>query len=675
MTFPTWISAVEFSEVADMCRQVANRLCASFSEGRKTTWHGQPLEVRIVMGRGGKSGKQYQVRVSSLPLRLQERLKASQITDEALSKLRFGDKAQFERNWKYDLISRAMEHPKGSSERKAEIFRLHGRTVHDWTGRVTKLSKSTIYKWIESFELYGVHGLTSKVRKDKGEKKVSISRAWTKAVPFDDGMKAAIEHDVKQYIRSLLKQSTSLGVCQVLAAEKLEEITVAYGYRASEARRDEIFAIPRTFVDEEVQAKAVARHKFDRKASVDDQPRIRRTTAKLDPMEVIVMDVHHLDIHVAREDGSYSTPKLIAFHDIATGRVFAEIIQFDNRGGVRNADIITGFTNMCQHSAFGVPQFLYVDNGSEYAFADDLEDALKLGSKVIGFDGSQDRNRVIRSIAYNAAAKHVEGWFGRFEQHYLKHIQGWRGGQPMNPKRPDLGKLHDPYPHGFDAFCEELYGLLRAYENIPQQGGLAGKSPALAYKKHVDAGWAATILDSDQLLTVFTRPETRVVRQHGIRLGNSDWTCEGLLSYFGRRVVAHIPKYHGFAELLITDEHGAEIGIAVSDQQFDVLDGRGAKESARRKSARNKALTAIDKSIPDIDAGAAIIAFGEKKPLVTPNAPKGTISVDRRVSQRRAILPVPANNVAWLEEEERIRVANREAAAAMAIINSNMRNR
>jgi hypothetical protein len=668
-----WLSSDRFAEIAGTNIRAAQT--ALLRAARGISWYGCQLEVRTVFGRGGRSGKQYQVKISSLPPHLQQALKALQITDEAVSKLRFGDVAQLERNWKFDVISRALEHPKGSAERKAEIDRQHDRMVHDWNSQPIRLSRSTLYKWIERFELYGVHGLTSKVRRDKGEKKVFISRAWTNAVPFDDGQKATIEHDLKQHVRALLKKNTSLGWCQVLTAEKLEEISNAYGYSAPEARRAEIFTIPRTFVDQEVAAKAVARHKFDRKASVDDQPRIRRTTAKLQPMEVVVMDVHHLDIYVARADGSYSTPKLIAFHDIATGRVFCEIIQFDNRGGVRNADIITAFINMCQDPAFGVPQFLYVDNGSEYGFADDLEDALKLGSKVIGFNGRQERNRVIRSIAYNAAAKQVEGFFGKFEQHYLKHIQGWRGGEPMNPKQPKLGKLHAPYPHGFETFCEEVYGYLKAYENMPQQGGLAGKSPAMAFKRHVDTGWAATMLDPDQLLTVFTRPVIRDVRQHGVEMRSTYWTCDGLLTYFGRKVIVHVPKYHGFAELLITDEHGAEIGVAVSDQQFDVLDERGAKESARRKSIRNKTLTAIDKSIPDIDAGAAIIAYGEKQPPVIPNEPKGTISVNRAGSQRRAILPIPADNASWLEEEERIREANREAMEAMKIINANARDK
>ncbi|MGI8399858.1 hypothetical protein ACRYWZ_26150 [Agrobacterium deltaense] len=178
----------------------------------------------------------------------------------------------------------------------------------------------------------------------------------------------------------------------------------------------------------------------------------------------------------------------LPIHDIATNRVFCELIQFDNRGGVRNSDIITAFVNMCQHPAFGVPQFLYVDNGSEYQFADDLEDALRLGTRLMPFNGNKDRNHVIRAKAYNAAAKHVEGWFRQVNQQHFRHIQGWRDDDPINPKRPELGKLHAPFEGGFDAFCDIVYSHLTSYEHMPQKGALKGRSPALVFKSFVDKG-------------------------------------------------------------------------------------------------------------------------------------------------------------------------------------------
>lgn len=658
-----WIECRELANLYGVDERNARRACRLIAIGHTQHWHGHALEVRTFHGRGGRSGIQYQVKVSSLPPILQERLKALQMTDEAVSRLRLGDDtARFERAWKYDIIKAALDHPKGSGDRKAEIEKLEGERKLDWTGHYRTLTRSTLYKWIETYGLEGIHGLAQKVRRDKGDRRVYISLAWMNAVPFDDATMATIHRDIKQHVRGLIKGGGQFKQTRVLAADKLKEISAAYGFTCDDER---VFAIPQAFVQEEHHFKAVYRHKVDRKASEDNKPRIRRTTANLSPMEIVVMDVHHLNIHVRRDDGTYSTPKLIAFHDIATNRVFCELIQFDNRGGVRNADIITAFVNMCQHPAFGVPQFLYADNGSEYRFADDLEDALKLGASIVPFDGNKERNRVIHAKAYNAAAKHVEGWFRQFNQQYARHIEGWRDDDPMNPKRPQLGKLHDPYPHGFDTFCAEFFSHLKAYENIPQKGQLK-TSPALAFMVHVKNGWKATVLNADQLLTVFTQPVPRLVEKHGISIRNAPWTCDGLLEFFGRKVIAHVPKYHGFAELRITDERGAEIGIAVADQVFDVLDERGAKESARRNSVRNKALTKLGRSAPDIDVGAELIDFGQKQLPVVPNEPDATISVTRPGSQRRALPPVAVEANARQKRDEELRRQNNEMSEIFA---------
>lgn len=669
MRMSLWLSTVDFARLATMERQVANRLLGSFVNGNKTSWREHALEVQISHGRGGRSGIQYQVKVSSLPSYLQDRLNALQIADEAVSSLRFGNEAQFERAWKHEVIKAALSHPKGSTDRKTEIERLHGTTRLDWTGHQRKLTRTTLYEWIKTYEYEGIYGLAQRVRSDKGERKVIISRAWCNAVSFNDETKEAIEHSLKQYVRGEIKKGTTLKILLVLTAQHLKQLTIAHKDLAPITSMDEsVFVIPRSFVEAEYEFKAVYRHNFDRKASEDNKPRIRRTIKGLQPMEVIVMDVHHINVHVSREDGTYSTAKLLAFYDVATARVFCEIIQFDDRGGVRNADVIQAFVNMCEHAAFGVPQYLYADNGSEYRFADMLEDALKLGSTVVPYEGREGLGRVLRAKAYNAAAKHVEGWFRQMNQQYFRHMQGWRDDDPMNPKRPQLGRLHKPYAEGFESFCEDVFGLLTAYENIPQKGGLNGKSPAATFKAHVMDGWKATLLDPQGLLTVFTEPDTRVVEKHGVSVKGMRWTCDGLLGYFGRTVTVHIPKFHSFGELLITDANGNMIGVAVADQEYHVLDPRGAQESSRRDKVRKSKLREMDRSVADVDVGAELIAFGRSAETVVPNAPDAMISVNRAGSGKLALPPVPVNKSSRQYQDDELRRANDDALAKLTEI-------
>jgi hypothetical protein len=65
---------------------------------------------------------------------------------------------------------------------------------------------------------------------------------------------------------------------------------------------------------------------------------------------------------VRRENGTAATPKLLAFLDLATNRLFYQLVFFEARGGVRNIDVISAFVEMCKDPAFGVPQYLYCDN-------------------------------------------------------------------------------------------------------------------------------------------------------------------------------------------------------------------------------------------------------------------------------------------------------------------------
>jgi MarR-like DNA-binding transcriptional regulator SgrR of sgrS sRNA len=127
-----WISCEEVAAIAGISARKARQALNRASDGK--AWRDHTLDVRTLQGRGGKSGLQYVVKVSTLPVDLQERLKALQTAGEAVSNLRFGDAAQLERNWKYDVIKAALEHPKGTAERAAEIDRLHGTERLDWTG-------------------------------------------------------------------------------------------------------------------------------------------------------------------------------------------------------------------------------------------------------------------------------------------------------------------------------------------------------------------------------------------------------------------------------------------------------------------------------------------------------------------------------------------------------------
>lgn len=634
----------------------------------KGTIKGCPAQTSTIDGARSRGGLMRVVEVASLPAEFQQRLREPDMATIAPTSLRIDKAGAAEHSWKLDVIRPIIAFPRGSTERRARLRQLVGMTLADWSGKPRTLTEATLGLWVRTYENSdGLHlCLAKKVRKDKGKSRVVIRKEWDRAVSFNAATCAAIRHELKQYMRGLIKCGTQRKNALQLTGDKLRDITAREG-GDPDTMPPEAFVIPLDYYRDERRYQKVYRHKKDRKASHDAKPRIRRDPALLQPMDVVVMDVHHMNVLLRREDGTTATPKLIAFHDIATGRVFCELIMFEVKGGVRNADIITAFVNMCMDHAFGLPKILYVDNGSEYGWADDLQDALKLNIEIRGFDWTQDRSAIVRAIPYNAAAKQVEGWFRQMNQQYFRHIPGWIDDDRMNPKRERLGKPMPPYTGTWDEFTVQVREVVNlGYGHMPQSGALKGRSPLATFKAFVDAGWAATLMDPEEILTVFIREETRKVEKGCISVAGRFWFCDELIAHTGERVIVHIPKYHGFSHLRVTDGKGVLIGFAEADEPYEVLDQRGARESARRGSIYNRALAELDKSAPDIDVLGELNAFGRRRGTVTPNAPDAVVSVNGLGDKGLALPPAKVGKGPTRQEtQEEDRLVD-EARSALA---------
>jgi hypothetical protein len=663
-----WISSSSLSTcLSDVSERTLRKVLKSFHNGRLLPWRGMVLRVRLGHGKGGASGKQYEVAIDSLPEHFKARLKPAQALviapSRALALPRSG--GGIEAGYWHTLLQPVLDAPKGSAARAAAYSAILARPLIDWHGQPHFPCLRTLTRRVAKIEAAGMAGLARPQRADVGKARVILSRQWDKAVPFDDETKAKIAAGVRDYIRGLVKGGARISKVRVLARDYLVRTTQAYGHRPNEGKAlERACSITKHMVDAESRFKAVYRHKFDRKASEDAAPRIRRHIRGLEPMEVVVMDVHHINVLLDKSSGRTGTAKLLAFMDMATQRVWCDLIFFDKSGGVRNKDVIESFIGMAQHPAFGLPQIIYCDNGSEYLFADHLDDALKLGVHIQALTGERN-SQIIRALPYNAAAKPIEGWFGRFEQQVLRHCPGWIGDDRMNPARPQMGKLPAPYEGGYDSFQGQFFKLLNAYEHFPQSGALNGQSPAEAIQGFFDRRWAATLIDPADMLTVFTRREKRRVNQHSISVDGRVWTCPELDRYLESSVIVCIKLYHGFNELLLLDPKGNEIGIATPDVEYDYLDQRGARRSAERKADRNKAILALDKSVPDINVSAETIEFGKRRSPVIPNAPRGLVSVTKGGRAAKVAETEYGSNVVVDPFSERRAEAQRQASEGL----------
>ncbi|QND61669.1 hypothetical protein [Mesorhizobium huakuii] len=504
----------------------------------------------------------------------------------------------------------------------------------------------------------GRHG-----RADKGKKRVVISRQWDALVPFDVLTKAKIAEDLKQEIRGLLAAGAAWGHVKVLARNFLVETTRSWGFRPSDpASFEQACSIPWTLVSEELHYRKVHQFRANRKAYEDSRPRGRRSIEGMRPMELVVGDVHPIDIHLTRADGSICTAKLIGFLDWATGRVWCDLIAFDTRGGVNNRDVIEVFAAMVEHPAFGLPEALYIDNGKEYGFATYLDDAMTL--TVPGFHGPGRSMRVINALPYNAPAKPIERWFGDFESRYLSTLPGWIAGNRMNKRQEAIGRTVAPYGT-FDDFVPAFFGLLKAYHSVPmgKQSGLKGLSPNTTFQKHVAAGWSAITMSRDEVRAAVARRVERTVIQGAIKLRGRRWTCEELWQYAHEKVLVCEPVYPTPAELLLLDMKGKRLGIATPDVALHPLDHRGTQSTAARAKAHRDAIVEMARSVPKIDVAARLITLGRAQPVVIPNQPTGKMLLDPSERPARIVMPKKPSS-----SEERRREQDERIAAQMDLV-------
>ncbi len=660
-----WLSVLELAERAGISPRKARQALQRAHTGKP--WRKQILEVRLVDGTGGRSGLSYEVRACSLPRDLQDFCNEPTSPERKFANpTRRSVPSEFSRKvaWFLQTFANLLETEPGSAERGKVIAQLQETTVIDWAGRPIVLKRRTLYSWIKQYEAEGPVGLKRAGRSDRGKSRCFISRDWDRAVSghFDDKTRAEISDALRQQVRGLVKGGAVGKVVLVLASDYLKKMSLAKGFALNDqAEFERVCRVPRSLIRSEQHLSKVYRHKYDRKASEDDRPRVKRTTDGMLPMDCVVMDVHHINVLLTRENGTTGTPKLLAFMDMATRRVWCELVFIETRGGVRNVDVIEAFAAMAQHSAFGLPKSLYCDNGKEYLFADFLDDAMQLHIPVVGEPG---KSRVIRALPYNASAKPIEAWFGHFEQQFLRTCPGYIGDDRMNPKRSTLGKPPKPFEGDFRGFQSLFKQLLNAYEVLPQSGALKGQSPRQTFDTHVQQGWSATVMDPSRLHTVFTRPETRKVRQHGISVGGRTWTCDELDTCFHDTVTVHIPQFHGYNALRLTGPDGELLGIATPQEEFAFNDPRGAKRSADRVKRRNRALRTLDKSVPNVDVGAALVELGRTASPILPDSPRATVRVTGEEVYAQAILPA-SEILPSLTEDERERreiAAIREAA-------------
>lgn len=656
----SYVPLATLADLAGVSRQALEKACSKIITDEASTWRNVRLVVRQVRGRGGRSGFRYEVLIGSLPADLQQRLKES--LRPALPALpELTGRRGAERDWWLRILGPLLAMTDGPDRKSAVDELADQRNLTDWHGRPIRLTARTIYRRLQKYRENGPLAFAPRARADKGRSKVVISLAAEQAIPFDTETWERIAHELRIYIRGHWKAGERLKLIEGRSNIKFRELIADAGFSYFDSISENALLVPRRFIVDERYFQNVYTLHHDRKSYEDNRFRTQRSRSMLKPMDWVIGDVHPVDILCTREDGSTAHARMLGWLDGATNRLRFDLVLCEAGTGIRNADLIRSFCNMLRDPTWGMPRTLYIDNGSEYRFAEKINDALQLVSQLRGPDGRT--TRVVHAQPYNASAKPIEGMFAIVEK-MLQGVPGHTGGDRMNKKTERVGRPTKAFPGTFDMLREVVRGRILELEMYPMRGHLAGRSPRQAYEAAIKQGWQPVTVNDREILTVFAEDRVCVIAKGVINVNGRRWSCDEMSGYFKSKIIARIPKYWPPQRLALLDYKTREIvGIAEPIETFAFDDPRGAMLSKQVDKARRNAIRQLDRSTPDVDTLAEGLRLAAQVPEATAAVPIARIGLsDEAAAIARHISETPAAR-ADRQREKNLKAQRRQSTA------------
>jgi len=286
-----------------------------------------------------------------------------------------------EREWKLAIIAPALVFKKGTKGRAETLRDIADRKHRDIHGKTVTYSIDTLRDWCALVEANDHGNLARPRRRDAGKRRNFVNRIWDKACPLPDTEKLRLADEIRAYLKGLWKECgkgekkiTSLGTTKLL------ELSLAAGWQGATL---DACTVGLHAVRAERNCGLLSIKEKDAKKWFNHFiPRIHRTRPDK-PMDIVIGDVHPVDILVLRNDGSEATARMIAWLDLATNDFFYSLVLLPKGKGITQAHITRSFVDLVQ--AWGLPSCLYFDNGTEYEGCELIDGFRALQGLVEGF--------------------------------------------------------------------------------------------------------------------------------------------------------------------------------------------------------------------------------------------------------------------------------------------------
>lgn len=613
-----WLSTAEFAQAAGISPQAARKALRDTLRGR--TWREHHLKVRHAWVSGGRGGLGYEVEGSSLPRALTARLaQADTRLSEAAPACRAKAAGQDARVLaRLAIIAPALECPPQSRARSDAVMRASFASLK---------SARTLYRWIGQYEEHGIRGLARAGAPNASRRRVRVSRVFDRAfhaAGYGEALLARIAADFERALKGLwMSRAEQAGSTEL---RRLAEFLLLELCEAGQLELPrEAFRLSRRGVERFAHYRVVNQRRHDRKAFDDAKPRIRRDWTGLEPMERVVADVKHLDVIVTRDDGSPAWPKIVAFMDAGTGRVFAHPVLLERGEGVRQEHVIEAFLAMVAQPTWGFPQGLYLDNGSEFGALVKIDSALQL----LNQPGART---IIFARPYNASAKPIESLFARLDRYVFALLPGYAGPNRMAKKTQTVGKPPKPYPGDWDEFSSTLRDLIAAHNLRPVGGTWAGASPEDWLQQKIETGWRPATVEASALDAAFADPDSRRVDRGIVKVGGQRYSHSRLAALPSRTVVDLALPWRRDAPPLARIS-GSWVYLE-REVPYPARWVEGARESSRRQTSQSQHVTRMAREAPNVDPVATKIRWAKRMALARDVAPGPRLDLGREIESR-----------------------------------------
>lgn len=579
----TWISSSAFAEAEQISVQAARAALRAASTGRP--WRGRTLSVRVAAGAGGRRGLCYQVRACA-PV-------ASADTPPPNAT----PKADPMLGPRLNALQPVLDTQPGSEARAIAVAQAAG---------TLSVSRRTAYRWLKRYETEGIRGLRRRKPSNAGKARVAVSRCFDQAF-LAAGYGAGLLQDMRGELQSCLRglwasRAEQAGAMEIgrLAEHALLELCEGHKLRLpAEAMR-----LSRRYVEAFSAYRVINQRRNDRRAFDDGKPRIRRDWTDLVPMERVVADVKHLDVIVRRADGSTAWPKIIAFMDAGTGRVFAHPVLLQQGEGIRQEHVIEAFMAVVAAPNWGFPQGLYLDNGPEFGALSKIDGALQL----LNAPGART---LIFARPYNASAKPIESLFARLDRQVFCLLPGYAGSNRTATKTQTLGRPPLPYPGDWDEFCRTLNGLITAHNHRPVGGARRGRSPESWFAQKVKDGWRPASVALTELDAAFSSQDSRRIDRGVLKIGGKRYTHERLAALPSRMSVdLALPWRRGAPPM--AKIQGTWVYLE-PEKLYPARWIEGAKASSARQRRQSAHVSSLAREAPIVDPVELKIRWGARK--------------------------------------------------------------